>query len=351
MNNYSTSEMEAGKRRAGVLGYSGYSGAELVGLLEKHPHVRPILLSHRKADEGSSGGRPSPCSGTGVDLPEVPWDSSAVSDQSLDIVFTATPPEVSMEVIPQVLSRGVRAIDLSGAFRLSAEQYRRWYGAEHLHPELLKDVVYGLPELYGKAIRTACLVANPGCYPTAATLALWPLLQAKVVDRAAGVVCDAKSGVSGAGKKPTAKTHFVEIYGNFSAYGILNHRHVPEVLNNAGLEEDEFSFTAHLLPIERGILETHYLRLKEPATVENVQNIYRSSYQHSPFVRLYPTGAQPSLHLVNGTNFCDIHCTLGADGKRLVVISCIDNLVKGAAGQAVQNMNLMFGFDETAGLM
>jgi N-acetyl-gamma-glutamyl-phosphate reductase len=171
------------------------------------------------------------------------------------------------------------------------------------------------------------------------------------VDRGAGIVCDAKSGVSGAGKAPSPKTHFVQVSENFSAYAILKHRHVPEMLNNSGLAEDEFSFTAHLLPTQRGILATHYLRLKQPGTLDSIHAVYAAAYKDARFVRLYPLGSTPQLSHVNYTNFCDLHCTLSGDGRRLVVVSCIDNLVKGAAGQAIQNMNVMFGLDEAAGLL
>ena len=353
MHNYSVSTAPAGKHRVGVLGYTGYSGAELVGLLEKHPGVTAVLLSHRKVDDAATDGIPVPCGGRKAEfLPRVPWSPSAVSENGLEILLTATPPDVSMEIVPEALARGARVIDLSGGFRLAAaEQFERWYGTTHTHPDLLKEAVYGLPELYREPIRTACLVANPGCYPTAAICALWPLLQEDWIDRAAGIVCDAKSGVSGAGKTPSPKTHFVQVSGNFSAYAILNHRHVPEVLNNVGLKEEEFSFTAHLLPIERGIMATHYIRLKRRATIDEVLELYRAAYRDARFIRLYPAGSHPELRLVNGTNFCDIHVSLGNDGKRLVVISCIDNLVKGAAGQAVQNMNVMLGLDEAAGLL
>lgn len=338
--------------RAGIVGYTGYSGAELAGLLERHPNAELFLLDHRKADDSASDSRPVPLGPASFpELPHVPWSASAVADNKMEIVFTATPPEVSQELVPEILAQGARAIDLSGAFRLpTAEQYQRWYGAPQTCPELLPQAVYGLPELHRDAIRTACLVANPGCYPTAVICALWPLLRQDVVDRAAGIVCDAKSGVSGAGKAPSPKTHFVQVAENFSAYAILQHRHVPEVLNNVGLNESEFSFTAHLLPIQRGILATHYLRLNEPATLEQIFEIYRNAYRQARFIRLYPPGSQPELSAVNRTNFCDIHCALGEDGRRLVVVSCIDNLVKGAAGQAVQNMNVMFGLDEAAGL-
>lgn len=355
MYNYSPT-LALRRLRAGIVGYTGYSGAELALLLERHPDVALLLLDHRRTEDSASDparAGPVPCGeARSPAIPHVRWDSTVVAEQRLDIVFTATPPEVSQELVPEILGQGARAIDLSGAFRLpTAEQYQRWYGARHSHPELLPQAVYGLPELYREAIRTACLVANPGCYPTAALCALWPLLQQDWVDRAAGIICDAKSGVTGAGKAPSPKTHFVQVSENFSAYAILKHRHVAEVLHCLKLEESEFAFTAHLLPIQRGILATHYLRLRRPATREQVDEVYRTAYRQARFIRLYPANSQPQLSAVHGTNFCDLHGTLGEDGRRLVVVSCIDNLVKGAAGQAVQNMNVMFGLDEAAGLL
>jgi N-acetyl-gamma-glutamyl-phosphate reductase len=343
MHNYTTPR----RFRAGILGYSGYSGAELSVLLGKHPAVAPVLLDHRR-QESSSAGVPGA-------IERLPWSKTVVADEKLDVVFTGTPPEISLEVIPEIRAQGARAIDLSGAFRLSAAQYERWYGAEHSHPELLPQSVYGLPELFRERISAACLIANPGCYPTAAILGLWPLVREDWVDRAAGIVCDAKSGVTGAGKTPSPKTHFVQVSENFSAYAVLKHRHVPEVLNSLGLAEQEFDFTAQLLPIQRGILETHYLRLRRATRLEELLELYGKLYQDSPFIRLpqrdHPEGSTPQVSAVQRTNFCDIHFVLGGDGKRLVVISCIDNLVKGAAGQAIQNMNLMFGLEETAGLL
>ena len=339
--------------RAGLVGYTGYSGAELAELLERHPAAELVYLDHRKADAAVADTRPVVCGGgESKSAPHVAWEPGAIQGNKLDVVFTATPPEVSQELIPEILTQGARAIDLSGAFRLpTAAEFQRWYGADHVHPELLQQAVYGLPELYRDRIRTACLVANPGCYPTAAICALWPLLKNDLVDRSAGVVCDAKSGVSGAGKNPSPKTHFVQVSENFSAYAILKHRHVPEMTINAGIEEQNFSFTAHLLPTQRGILATHYLRLKQPMKLDAVYEVYRNAYAKARFIRLYPAGSTPQIADVNGTNFCDIHCTLGPDGQRLVVVSCIDNLVKGAAGQALQNMNVMFGLDEAAGLL
>ena len=204
-----------------------------------------------------------------------------------------------------------------------------------------------LPEFCRAAIPGKRLISNPGCYPTAANLALRPLVEAGVIDRDAGIICDAKSGVSGAGRKPSLKTSFVEVTENFSAYAVLEHRHVPEILCTSGLEESELSFTAQLLPIERGILETIYFRVKNDV---DLVEIYQNRYRNEPFVRIYPRNKFPDLHAVARTNFCDIGVTLDAKTGRAVVVAAIDNLVKGAAGMAVQNMNLALGFPETTGL-
>jgi len=332
----------------GIVGYRGYSGAELHRILERHPHVEPVLMDHR--DDASHGSpilngrhpRHSPCT------------AQAVNDEGLAIVFLATPPEVSMELAPFMLDAGARVIDLSGAFRLgTVENYQTWYKAPHTQPELLAEAVYGLPEYCRQRIPNARLVANPGCYPTAANLAIRPLLEAGVIDRIAGVVCDAKSGVSGAGRKATMNNSFCEVTENFSAYSVLNHRHVPEVLQVSGLEEREFSFTAQLLPLDRGILETIYFRTAGASvgSAEDLLAIYQKRYAAEPFIRLYNPGHMPDLHGVARTNYCDIGVTLDAKTGRAVVVSAIDNLVKGAAGQAVQNMNLMLGFAETEGLL
>jgi N-acetyl-gamma-glutamyl-phosphate reductase len=244
-------------------------------------------------------------------------------------------------------------VDLSGAFRLrTAETYKRWYKEEHSASALHSTAVYGLPEFYRDAIRSAKLVSNPGCYPTAANLAIRPLVQAGILDRAAGIVCDAKSGVSGAGRKPSLKTAFCEVTENFSAYSLLDHRHVPEVLMNSGLEESEFSFVAHLIPVDRGILETiHFRGATADLTAARIVDIYEQAYANEPFVRLYDPNVIPDLRAVQRTNFCDIGVKYDPATRRGVVVSCIDNLVKGAAGQAVQNMNLTFGWPETEGLL
>jgi N-acetyl-gamma-glutamyl-phosphate reductase len=332
--------------RVGVVGFRGYSGAELVRILSRHRGVKLWLLEHRSDAAERPVPRRHPV------LPRLPADAEAVMTGGLELVFLATPAEVSMELAPAMLEAGAKVIDLSGAFRLrEAAIYRRWYREEHTHPELLGEAVYGLPEFYRERIRTARLVANPGCYPTAANLALRPLIASGLADRAAGVVCDAKSGVSGAGRKPSLKTSFCEVDENFSAYSVLDHRHVPEVLENSGLLESEFTFTAHLLPLDRGILETIYLRTSDGCSAERILDTYENFYRSEPFVRFYEPGTLPDLKCVQHTNFCDIGFKYDPESRRAVVVSVIDNLVKGAAGQAVQNMNLMLGFEETEGLL
>jgi N-acetyl-gamma-glutamyl-phosphate reductase len=334
------------KQLVGIVGYRGYSGAELVRLLGRHPSVKPVLLEHRE-----DFGETNPIRGKSP-LPRVACTPEAVRAEGIGFVFSATPPEVSMELAPWLLEAGARVVDLSGAFRLrTPENYAAWYKEPHTWPELLAEAAYGLPEFCRERIPQARLVANPGCYPTAANLAIRPLVEAGVVDRAAGIVCDAKSGVSGAGRKPSLKTSFCEVTGNFSAYSILKHRHVPEVLQISGLEESELSFTAQLLPLDRGILETIYFRARGVQNAEELLAIYDKRYAGEPFIRLYEPGYNPDLQSVARTNFCDLGITLDAKTGRAVVVSAIDNLVKGAAGQAIQNMNLMLGFPETQGLL
>jgi N-acetyl-gamma-glutamyl-phosphate reductase len=333
-------------RKVGIVGFRGYSGAELVHLLKRHPGVETWLLEHRQDAEH----RPEPLGQTGPKRTAA--NAEAATAEGLTLVFLATPPEVSMELAPGFLQHGVKVVDLSGAFRLrTPENYLRWYREPHVAPELLRQAAYGLPEFCRERIRGANLVSNPGCYPTAANLAIRPLLEAGLVERSAGIVCDAKSGVSGAGRKPSLKTSFCEVTENFSAYSILDHRHVPEVLLTSGLEEHEFSFTAHLLPLDRGILETIYLRTVPGVTAERILGAYQERYAREPFVRLYKPGHAPDLRGVQRTNFCDIGFKFDAAPGRAVIVSAIDNLVKGAAGQAIQNMNLVLGFAETEALL
>lgn len=340
MNNYTQ------RRSVGVAGFRGYSGAELVRLLGWHSGVEPILLEHRPEAESRSAP-------LGQKPPKIiQSDPQSIRQENLDLVFLATPVEVSIALAPAILESGAKVIDLSGAFRLrDSETYSQWYKERHTAPALLKQAVYGLPEFYRDEIRSAQLVANPGCYPTAANLAVRPLIDAQIVDRSRGVVCDAKSGVSGAGRKASLTTSFCEVTENFSAYGILEHRHVPEILQNSGLGERELTFTAHLLPLERGILETIYLRTARVEKPVDFLSIYEEAYGGEPFVRLYAPGKVPDLRSVQRTNFCDIGFVLDSGSQRAVIVAAIDNLGKGAAGQAVQNMNLMLGFPETEALL
>jgi N-acetyl-gamma-glutamyl-phosphate reductase len=346
VNNHSAARPVSSARtvKAGVVGFRGYSGAELVSILARHPQVEPVLVEHREKDEGprrigEAGPKRIACSG------------EAVRSAAVEVVFLATPADVSMELAPVMLAAGAKVIDLSGAFRLGTkENFEHWYKESHTQPELLAEAAYGLPEFCRERIKEARLVANPGCYPTAANLAIRPLIEADVVERGAGIVCDAKSGVSGAGRKASLSNSFCEVTENFSAYSILNHRHVPEVLRTSGLEESELSFTAQLLPVDRGILETIYFRAKNGASADDLMGVYARRYSLEPFVRLYRAGHVPDLRRVQRTNFCDLGVRLDSKTGRGVVVAAIDNLVKGAAGQAVQNMNLMFDFEETAGL-
>jgi N-acetyl-gamma-glutamyl-phosphate reductase len=303
-------------KKIGIVGFRGYSGAELVQLGKRHGELEVFLMEHRDEKAPAKG------------APTMGATAEAVAAQGLDGVFLATPPEVSMELAGGYVAAGAVVVDLSGAFRLgTAENYQRWYKEEHTQPELLAGAVYSIPELHRERVPGQRLISNPGCYPTAASLALAPLVD--VIDRQAGVVCDAKSGVSGAGRKPSLTTHFCEVTENFSAYSILYHRHV-----------------AH-----RGILETIYFRASEVKSAAELAGMYETRYAGEPFVRVHEPGKVPDLTAVARTNYCDIGVVFDGRTKRGVVVAAIDNLVKGAAGQAMQNMNLALGFAETQGLL
>ena len=334
------------RHKVGVAGFRGYSGAEVVRILRHHCGVDVFLLEHRTDSTERSvplGQQPAVTIAATAD---------AVKAEKLDLVFLATPPEASMPLAAALMGINRRVVDLSGAFRLrDADTFKRWYNEVHTEPELMAQAVYGLPEFYRDRIKDAQLVANPGCYPTAANLVLKPLMDAQVIDRSRGVICDAKSGISGAGRKATLATSFCEAAENFSAYGLLTHRHIPEVLQNSGLGEREFTFTPHLLPVDRGILETIYIRTQRITQAVNLLAIFEEAYEQEPFVRLYAPGKLPDLRAVQRTNFCDIGFAFDADSQRAIIVAALDNLVKGAAGQAVQNMNLMLGYDETEALL
>ena len=333
----------ADKTRVGIVGFTGYSGAELLRILKGHRLLAPVLLEHRSVSDSELP--------FGERTARVPFEIGALRDEGVRAVFLATSLEVSMEAVPQLLDAGIACVDLSAAFRLRAiSDYRRWYEVDHSCPHLLTNAAYGLPEFFREMVKISKLVANPGCYPTAANLSLRPLMTEAVLDRSFGVVCDAKSGVSGAGRKPSLNTHFCEVTENLSAYKVLDHRHVPEILYTTDLDEHELSFTAQLLPVHRGILETMYVRLEHPIAWSDLRAVYDKYYRDEPFVRLYPEGRLPDLRGIQGTNFCDIGFKVDPETRRVVVVAAIDNLVKGAAGQAVQNMNLMLGCPEAEGL-
>ena len=324
----------------GIAGASGYAGQELLRLLARHPAAR---LTGAMTSSAASGARPLPRL-TGVwDGTLTPLDVDRLA--GAEAVFLAVPEEASAELVPALQARGVgRIFDLSGAFRLRDRDLRaRWYPAAAADPGAL-GVVYGLTELARPEIPSAKVVACPGCYPTAALLALDPLMRAGVL--AEGIVIDAKSGISGAGRTPTERTHFSEVHGSVSAYGVFAHRHAAEIEQQLGAD---VTFVPHLVPIDRGILETIYARVRKGVSAFDIESAYAAAYSDAPFVRL--TGdALPEIKHVAHTNFCDIGWRLDAATRRLVIVSCIDNLVKGAAGQAVQNFNIAFGLDERAGL-
>jgi N-acetyl-gamma-glutamyl-phosphate reductase len=322
----------------GVAGATGYAGQELVRLLARHPQVR---LAKAMASSASSPQRPIPALARLWDGTVVPLDVEALAAES-DAVFLALPEDASAEVAPALLERGRRVFDLSGAFRLrDAAQRAHWYPKAAVMPDAS---AYGLTERRREELRSAQLVACPGCYPTPAVLALGPLIAAGLIE--GDIVIDAKSGVSGAGKGPSERTHFSECHGSVSAYGVFAHRHAVEIEQELGVP---VTFVPHLVPLDRGILETIYTRMNRRTSQEEVATIYQAAYAHAPFVRL--TGdTLPSIKHVVWTNFCDIGWKVDTARSRLVVVACIDNLLKGAAGQAVQNFNVSYGFDERAGL-
>jgi N-acetyl-gamma-glutamyl-phosphate reductase len=339
-----------------VVGATGYAGFELARLLARHPHSKKPVLFTRNGEAGVTAQLEDlypHVSGNGG-YPLVPFDWATLRSKGVDVLFLATPHEVSREWVPEAIAQGVHVIDLSGAWRLETPEYRAIYEFKDQDPALAEKLttqaVYGIPELHRDQLKGASLVANAGCYATSIILALAPIVRMDLIDLNHGIICDSKSGVSGAGKQPTQKTHFVEVAENLSAYSVFSHRHTGEMLEQLGLLPEQLTFTPHLLPIPRGILSTIYVRLNHAISVDLIESCMKKFYAESPWVRVFPAGKLPQIQYSLHTNYCDVGFTLAPDGKRLVIVSCLDNLVKGAAGQAVQNMNVMFGWGEEEGL-
>jgi len=342
-------------KRVAVVGATGYAGFDLAKLVLRHPQIEKATFFLREGHGNVRclselfpqlrGWGDAPCRTLSIE---------AVATSGADVVFLSTPHEASLELVPGLLAANpnLRIIDLSGAFRFAKpETFAHWYKLPTPNAQILGQTVYGLPELYASALPKARVVANPGCYPTSVILGLKPLLEADWVHRQRGIVCDCKSGVTGAGKEPKRDTHFVEVNENFRAYNLFTHRHTPEVSEHLGLESRDFVFSTHLLPLDRGILSTLYVWLNSNRKAVDVEALYREFYTGKPFVRMLPAGRLPELQHVAHTNFCDIGFAIDSSGEKLAIVSCLDNLGKGAAGQAVQNLNGMYGFPETAGLL
>jgi N-acetyl-gamma-glutamyl-phosphate reductase len=332
-----------------VVGVSGYTGFELAKILLRHPEARSLTFYVRETQDAHC-------------LTELfpqlrGWGQAPVRTLSMDAIaesgtsFLATPHEVSAEIAPQLLDAGLRVIDLSGAFRFGeVETFERWYKLPTPHAARLGEAVYGLPEFYSAQIAQAKLVANPGCYATSVILGVRPIADAGWIAAGSTVVCDCKSGATGAGKELRRDLQFAELDENFKAYNLFSHRHTPEIIEHTGLAESQIIFSTHLLPLARGILSTIYVTLSEPQSAEAVEALFRKTYAGRPMVRIWKAGTVPELQHVAHTNFADIGFALDSTGRRLVIVSCLDNLGKGAAGQAVQNFNHLLGVEEQTGL-
>ena len=340
-------------RRVAVIGATGYAGFELARLLLRHPGIeRPTFYLREENSSARCLTQIFPQLRGWGEAPCRPLSVENIAAGGAETAFLATPHEVSLELVPELLNAGLRVVDLSGAFRFREPQtFSQWYKLPEPNAELTSKAVYGLPELYSREIADARLVANPGCYPTSVILGLRPLMEAGWIDTARGIVCDCKSGASGAGKEPKRETSFVEVNENFRAYGVFTHRHTPEVIEHTGIEGKNLIFTTHLLPLERGILSTISCWLNGPRQKEEVDAEFRKFYAGRPMVRIWRAGQLPELQHAARTNFCDLGFALDDLGERMVIVSCLDNLGKGAAGQAVQNFNLMRGHSETSGLL
>ena len=336
--------------RAVVVGATGYTGAELIRLLAGHPDVSITMATSRQY-AGQSLADIYPAFSHVADIVISEFSADAVAENA-DVVFTALPHQLPMTIIPDLIDRGCRVIDLSADFRFCDPTVYETVYQQHAAPAYCADSVYGLCEIYEEQIKTARLIGNPGCYPTSVLLPLIPLVRAGIINSQT-LIADSKSGVSGAGRSLSLGSHICEVSESFKAYKINNHRHAPEmesVLSAAGGAAARLLFVPHLVPMIRGMLSTIYADLVSDVSVQDVLDILADSYRHRKFVRLCPASRFPETRFVRGSNYCDIGAAVDKRGKRLILVSAIDNLVKGASGQAVQNMNIMFNIDESRGL-
>jgi len=339
------------KLKVAIVGSSGYTGGELLRILLGHPRIIvTVVTSERSAGQPITSIFPHLANLT--DLRCEAFDPGIIAKKA-DFSFLALPHVTAQEAGFRLRKLGTKVVDLSADYRLSDPAlYEKWYEHCHQYPDLLKTAVYGLPELHREEIKKANLVANPGCYPTSAILGLSPLIKKRMIDLAS-IVVDSKSGVSGAGRSPSLAHHFPEVNEGFMAYKVGTHRHTPEIEQELSLlagEQVTLSFTPHLVPMNRGILTTIYARLATETDTGRLHSLYGEFYKNEPFVRVLPLGQFPNVRNVRGSNFCDIGVYADPRTGRAVVVTAIDNLVKGASGQAVQNMNLMMGFEEAEGL-
>ena len=337
--------------KIGIAGASGYTGLELIRLLVRHPGVELTVLTS-ETFQGQNIAEVFPSLNGIVDLELRPLDNNIAKD--CQVLFLALPHTLAMSKLPDYLQSDCKIIDLSADYRLKdPKAYTDWYSVTHTNPELLEKAVYGLPELHRQAIQSAQLVANPGCYPTSVVLALAPLLKTDWVDLGS-IISDSKSGVSGAGRKPSLTSHFAEVNEGISPYGLADHRHTPEMeqeLSALAGKSVRLTFSPHLVPMTRGMLSTVYINLNQAITDEKLVEHYRSFYKGENFIRVLNPGKFASSHHVLSSNFCDIGLKVDSRNQRLIITSALDNLIKGASGQAVQNMNIMLGLDEKTGLM
>ena len=334
--------------KVGVVGATGYAGEEVIKILVNHKGVK-ITELQAVIDKEEIFSSIFPVFKGKVDIMCKKPNPEEMA-KNVDIVFLGLPHKISMELVPVFMKAGKTIIDFSADYRLEPDVYKIWYGVEHKDKENLPKAVYGLPELYYDAIKKAKLIANPGCYPTSVILGIAPMLSNKAID-AKYIIADSKSGVSGAGRKPDLALSFCEVNENLKAYKVNEHQHKPEInkiLSEVAKQTIDIVFTPHLIPMNRGILSTIYLRLNRKLDTKGVVDIYKNFYKGKPFVRISDEGKLPQIRDIVGTNYCDIGVKV--TGDTLIVVSCIDNLKKGAAGQAVQNMNIICGFDEKEAL-